>query len=331
MPDNNPTINPLPPGRTCPICFAPSKPHSIYCPVCYQIVNNKHDQMARVAGMIRNRRADGIHCEYSGALLNLTDPGDPFYIVFDHRIPGNKGDLAATACVVNESKSAMTYLEFPVVVHGTVRHWDTGEPFRKDIVPFAYWGRRKHALRATNARLVNMALGPRLLDAGLPRTGLHGTAPFVPGLRSAGLLREATGRNLCPICERYATMGRHKYCPRCGKIVRGTPGASIGALEAAMHKAYDHDLDAFIDYHLGVVLDLYDWTSPFYPCFDHLTPGKRDDVVLTSNLANTMKKDTDEEEFHAYFRMLDGAMQGGTFDKDKLQFKYWKSFGRQVA
>jgi hypothetical protein len=326
-----PSVDPGPSGRSCLICFAPSKPHSIYCPICWNLVTSQPEGRARVAALIRARRPDGFHCEYSGALLNRTDPGDPFYIVFDHRIPRNKGDLAATGCIINESKGAMSHLEFPIVVHGTVRHWDTGEPFRKDIVPFAYWSRGKHALRATNARLVDMALGPRLLDAGLLRPGLPGAGLLHPGLHDAGLLRPATGGNLCPICERYATVGKHKYCLRCGKIVRGTPGASIGALEAAMHKAYNHDLDAFIDYHLGVVLDLYDWTSPFYPCFDHLTPGKRDDVVFTSNLANTMKKDTDEEEFHAYFRMLDGAMQGGTFDKTGLQFKYWKSYGRHVA
>jgi len=32
---------------------------------------------------------------------------------------------------------------------------------------------------------------------------------------------------------------------------------------------------------------------------------------------------TDEEERHAYSRMLDGAMQGGKFETEKLKFKYY--------
>jgi len=50
-------------------------------------------------------------------------------------------------------------------------------------------------------------------------------------------------------------------------------------------------------------------------------------LVVSSALANRMKTDTDLEEWHAYFRMLDVAMRGGTFEREKLEFKYWMRTG----
>jgi len=52
-------------------------------------------------------------------------------------------------------------------------------------------------------------------------------------------------------------------------------------------------------------------------------PGQKGKVVVTSMLGNAMKADTDVPEWHAYFRMLDCAMQGGRFEQEKLKFKYW--------
>jgi hypothetical protein len=45
---------------------------------------------------------------------------------------------------------------------------------------------------------------------------------------------------------------------------------------------------------------------------------------VSSALANALKTDLDEVEFHAFMRMLDGAMHGGKFDRSKLEFKYWR-------
>lgn len=112
-------------------------------------------------------------------------------------------------------------------------------------------------------------------------------------------------------------------------LIRGLE-EPLPVMAAALKKAYDSVLDAFIDYHLGEVLELSNFMSPFYLVFDHLVPGMKGNLVATSVLANEMKNATDEQEWHAYFRKLDAAMQVGVFEKDKLEFKHWRQ-GRRVA
>ena len=260
---------------------------------------------AKVAALKRARRPDGFHCEYSGVLLNVSDPSDPFYINFDHRTPGVLDDIAATCAIINTSKANLTWQEFPIVVRETVNHWDTGAPFRKDVVPFSAW-RTSSYIRATNARLVDMAMPPRVLDAGVRLT-------FGPG-------------KLCRVCERYPVVGSANYCHRCLRLVKRATGATQGEQAAALKNAYCRELDTFLCYHLGVPLDLFDWLGPYYLWYDHLVPRTKGTMVVSSALANRMKTDTDEEEWHAYFRELDRAMQGGKFDKKKVKLKYWKRF-----
>jgi len=288
----------------CDICPTERMARSIYCPACYDLVEQKPEGRARVASLKRARREDGFHCEYCGALLNLSDPSDPLFIHFDHPIPGLRDWVVATGAIINQSKTNLTYLEYPYVVHEAVNHWDTGDPFRKDAVPFSKWAAGRRIVRPTSARLVDQALGPRLLDAGL--------------LRPAGMGKA------CLVCRRYAAADNGRYCWRCRPLVWRNTGDSWQVKVGALRNAYRAELDNFVDYHLGVRLDLFDWSSPFYPNFDHLIPGMKGNLVLTSTLANEMKTDTDVPEWHAYFRMLDAAFQGGAFERGKLEFKYWK-------
>jgi hypothetical protein len=159
-----------------------------------------------------------------------------------------------------------------------------------------------------------MAVGPRLLDAGLR-------------------LPKSSDR-VCWICQKYAVSGQMRYCPRCKRLLNRHCD-SWTVLAPALKGAYIPDLDTFLDYHLGIPLELHDFWSPFYLSYDHPVPGLKGNVVVTSILANVMKADTDVEEWHAYFRMLDRAMQGGKFKQEKLRFKYWrreyKHKGRKVA
>ena len=286
----------------CAICPVATLGMRKYCTSCSHFVQHVIESAARVVALKRARRQDGFHCEYSGALLNTTDPSDPFYLHFDHRVPGVKNDLAAAAAIVNESKVKLTYLEFPLVVHEAVNHWDTGAPFRRDVVPYSAWLNGGSPVHPTNDRLVMMAVGPRLLDAGL----------LVPAGKGMA----------CGVCERYAPVKNGFYCPRCGSLLFGRV-EPYRVLVAALKKAYDYELDAFICYHLGVPLEVYNWQSPYYICYDHLVPKMKGNIVVSSVLANMMKTDTDEQEWHAYFRMLDVAMQGGKFEQEKLEFKYY--------
>lgn len=298
----------------CDICPNAVLGNHKYCPDCAHNVQFYYDSVERVEVLKRIRRADGFFCEYSGARLNMKDETDPFHVQFDHKLPGVPKFLAGCGAIINQSKSETTWLEFPYVVHETVNHWDNGEPFNKNVVPFIRWGRGKTLLPATNARLVDMAVGPRLLDAGLR-------------------LPKSTDR-VCWICKKYAVWDQMRYCRRCRRLLNRKCD-SKPVLAPALKGAYIPELDTFLDYHLGVPLELYDFWSPFYLSFDHPVPGMKGKVVVTSMLANLMKADTDEQEWHAYFRMLDCAMQGGKFEQEKLEFKYWTRNsahqGRKVA
>jgi hypothetical protein len=273
--------------------------------VCRRFVLHKAEGRSRVVALKRARRPDGFHDEYCGTLLNLDDPSDPFYLNFDHRVAGVLNDLAATGAINNDSKANLTWQEWPVVVHACREYWERGVPFRKDIVPFVAW-RASSVIKATNTRLVDQAMQPRVLDAGVRLT--FGSS------------------KLCRVCERYPVVEHPMYCPRCLRLVKRTTGASEYEQAAALKKAYSRELDTFLCHHLGVPLDLFDWTGPYYLWFDHLVPRQKGTLVVSSALANRMKTDTDEQEWHAYYRMLDIAMHGGVFEREKLTFKYWKRY-----
>ena len=294
----------------CDICSAATKAGFKYCPVCGALFLHTKEEAAKVLALKRARREDGFHCEYSGALLNVTDLDDPLYLNFDHRTPGVLNDLAVSGAIINFSKGNLTYLEFPLVVHETVRHWDTGDPFNKDVVPYSAWLAGRPLVKATNARMVDMALLPRLVDA--------------------GLLLPAGNRRVCRICEKYAVTYLQKYCPRCRRLLNRSNDETWAVMAAALKRAYLPELDGFICYHLGVVLDTFNWMSPFYLCFDHLVPDEIGNIVVSSVLANRLKTATDEPEWHRYFRNLDRAMRGGDFEQETLEFKYWRP-GKKVA
>ena len=296
----------------CDICPNAVLGNHKYCTACGNLVQNFLDSVERVTVLKRIRRADGFYCEYSGAKLTLKDLSSPFRLQFDHPIPGNPDYLIGTGAIVNQAKCEMTWLEFPHVTHEFVRHLDTGEPFRKNVVPFSHWGFGQMPVKPTNQRLVEMAAGARLLDE---------------------KLRLPTGVDrVCWICEKYAVFGQMRYCPRCKRLLnRHCDSWTI--LAPALKAAYIPDLDTFLDYHLGVPLELYNFWDPFYLSYDHPVPGLKGNVVVTSVLGNSMKADTDVPEFHAFFRMLDYAMHGGKFEQEQLEFKYFNRsyLPRQVA
>jgi hypothetical protein len=306
----------------CSICPNKARERSRYCALCADHVMSVPEGRARVAALKRARRPDGFHCEYSGALLSLTDTSDPFYLHFDHRTPGVKNDLAATGALINQSKTNLTWQEFPAVVREAVTHWDTGAPFRRDVVPFAAWLAGKQAIRPTNELLVEQAMAPQLLTAAYRIPGRSGGRAF-PNVQLSFRLPKGSER-MCRLCEKYAIPPRYEYCPRCQPLFRRRLGEKSQSKFSALKASFVWERDVFTCHHLGVELDLFDWTSPYYMWFDHLTPRKKGDLVVSSRLANETKKDLDEQEYRAFFRELDKAFRGGTFDRNAFTTKYWK-------
>ena len=98
-------------------------------------MSGKYERQARRQALKEawNRGQDGFMCRYTGVKLDENDTKDPWYLSFDHRVPGQKGDLAVTARVVNTVKATLTATQFPKVIEALARHLD-GEPFDKGII-----------------------------------------------------------------------------------------------------------------------------------------------------------------------------------------------------
>jgi len=312
----------------CRICENERMPHSIYCRVCGNLVLHQREGRARAAALIKARRKDGFHCEYSDVLMDLKNPSSPYYVNFEHRVPGVSGDIAACIAVVNVSKANMTWDEFPLVVHELIHHWETGAAFNRDIVPFRCW--RKAAQAQVKAGLWRPGDMPlrRIPPLEVQRIGGSMVALDGLGLRAAAEIVRALGApaRSCKICRKPVGPKR-MFCPRCLRLVhRASPTSKLLQAQALID-AFDGEHDGFRCYYCGALLELEDWTSPWYLWYDHVIPRTEGNVVASSAVMNRMKTDTSEEEFHAYMKELDRAMTGGIFDTSKVRFEHWKRHG----
>ena len=274
----------------CPICeFWPPVAHSIYCRLCGMHLLHKPEAAARAVAMI-NAKAEngrGFLCYYTGHLLELEDATDPWYVNFDHRTPGKKGDLAMCAWWINDMKGPLDEEEFWAVVLAYADHLD-GKPFPPEIVRFKYW-------KATAE-----PPGPR---------------------RSLLEMPLGTSAEFCEICgDRPAP--RAKYCPRCGRIVYHA-GENLARV-AALKRAWNEKLHAFVCRYTGLVLNDTDINSPLYINFDHVIPGKKGRLEAVAAFINRMKTAMTKREFDRVMRELARfRREGGTFNGDVVRFRHW--------
>jgi hypothetical protein len=119
----------------CGICGKRSVPGSVYCVRCRKFLFGKYERQARFKALKQawSEGQDGFICRYTGIRLEESDTKDPWYLSFDHRIPGKKGDLAVSARFVNTVKATLTAEQFPRVMDALARHLE-GAPFDKGII-----------------------------------------------------------------------------------------------------------------------------------------------------------------------------------------------------
>jgi hypothetical protein len=132
---------PLPPAKSasvvpCEVCGEPSFPGSDYCPRHRKFLFGKYERTARLVAFKRawSPGKKGFVCEYTGIVLDETDPNSPWYVSIDHRVPGKKGDLAVCARFINTIKATLTAEQFPKVMEALARMMD-GEPFDESVIP----------------------------------------------------------------------------------------------------------------------------------------------------------------------------------------------------
>jgi hypothetical protein len=130
------------PKTDCAICGGPSFASSIYCKRCrrYTLWAGRDRRMHAIA-MKRawSPKENGFLCSYTGVRLDDDDPRSPWYLTFDHRIPGDKGTLVVAAWWVNAMKTALSDSEFWAVVMEYDRYMREGGEFDRHVVDFEYW------------------------------------------------------------------------------------------------------------------------------------------------------------------------------------------------
>jgi hypothetical protein len=138
-----------------PICCAKTFPYSLYCPRCRNIIRRVDTDMMEHAAAAKSawdRTKKAFICYLTELALDPSDNRDPLFLTFDHQIPRKPGTMKVAAAFVNVMKNALTEDEFWLVVKELSRHFQTCEPFDKDVIKFAYWKgflmARRRAMRA---------------------------------------------------------------------------------------------------------------------------------------------------------------------------------------
>jgi len=130
---------PLPPRKVAPfearikkyvdciVCHDILFPKSRYCGRCRRFITVQRDNAARCAAMIESWDpvVKGFRCFYTGAILDELNWLSPWYINFDHLIPG-RPKVAVASAWSNRMKGTMTEAQFRAVVPALADHMRTG-------------------------------------------------------------------------------------------------------------------------------------------------------------------------------------------------------------
>jgi hypothetical protein len=94
-------------GHTCEVCIRPRDPGAHYCARCRKLITAGHRfskvEKSKALKTHYFQDVDGFLCEYTSVPLVEDDPHDPYFLVYDHIIPGQK-ELVPAAFWVNDSK-----------------------------------------------------------------------------------------------------------------------------------------------------------------------------------------------------------------------------------
>ncbi len=133
---------PLPPRKVAPfearirkytdclVCHDVLFPKSRYCGRCRRFITVQRDNAARCVAMIEawDPVLRGFRCRYTGVILDEINRLSPWYINFDHLIPG-RPRVAVSSAWSNRMKGVMTESQFRAVVPALAKHMRTGAPF----------------------------------------------------------------------------------------------------------------------------------------------------------------------------------------------------------
>jgi len=115
---------------------------SIYCRTCSHFSARMFDE--RFSPEIRESlwsyiRKNGYYCYYTGTKLDVFTKSSPYFLEFDHVVPGDPRRIVITSAWLNELKGDMTFKEFRKSVVQLYNYWFKGIKIKK--MKFRYWFR----------------------------------------------------------------------------------------------------------------------------------------------------------------------------------------------
>jgi len=278
--------------RKCPLCGkAVFRKHFTYCPTCSLFVyrlQNTHLSIQAKQSVLDYVHKHGYVCYYTGMSLNLKDPKDPWYCVFDHWIPGDDRRIVLTSFLVNDMKTDLSEDEFWYTIEQLYNFKKYGSKIRK--IRLKYW------------------------------QGFYRDPEYGPGMMT-------TLKKKCCICGKLFVVGANneKYFPICAEVlsrmrIKKFPASTIKEVLDYIGK------NGYVCYYTGMSLVTRNARSPWYVVLDHWIPGNPKKVVLTSALFNCMKTDLTENEFWCFIEQLYNHRKKHTQVKKKRPV-YWYRLG----
>jgi len=130
--------------KKCCICDKPVfSIKSIYCRTCSHFSARMSDE--RFPPKTRNelwsyvRKRRGYYCSYTGQELDVFTKSSPYFLEFDHLVPGDPSKIVITSAWINEMKGDLTFKEFKGSVVQLYNYWFKGIKIKKK--KFRYWYR----------------------------------------------------------------------------------------------------------------------------------------------------------------------------------------------
>jgi hypothetical protein len=136
MPPQAPVGHTPPSPKGCKVCEMKRRPYSLYCNRCREFIWHRPEHVARSEAMAVawDPVRQGFVCRYSGVLLDYFNKKSPWYLTFDHRFPGLKGNLVVCAAWINYMKTYLTDEQFRAVMKGLTNHFRDGKEFDRDLL-----------------------------------------------------------------------------------------------------------------------------------------------------------------------------------------------------
>jgi hypothetical protein len=116
---------------------------SIYCRecshFCARMTNERFPPEAckKLKNDVRKNR--GFYCHFTDQKIDVFNVSDPYFLEFDHLVPGDPSTIVMTSAWINEMKGDMTFKEFKRSVVQLFDYWFKGIKIKK--MKFRYWFR----------------------------------------------------------------------------------------------------------------------------------------------------------------------------------------------